>query len=1389
MYKNWSKRRIRRVLIILLLILTAISGNIYSKNEYNLKFTTISIEEGMSQSSAYSITQDDDGFLWIGTEDGLNRYDGYEFKIYKNNPQDPNSLSENWVISLLNDSKGNIWAGSSYGLNLYNKDKDNFTQFLNDPNDPNSISNNWINSIFEDSDGTIWIGTEGGLNRYNKETQSFTSYMSDENDPHSISHNVVMGIDEDASGTLWLATSDGLCSFNKSSETFTTYRHNPDNPNSLVSNELYHVFIDSSGYMWVACLDKGLSRYDFRKGSFKNYVHDPNDPTSIGNGDVSKIFEDKNGVLWIGIEQGGVNLYDYETETFERFLADPSDSSSISNNVVLSFYEDTSGVIWVGTSAGGINKFAMYKEKFKHIPANPKHPDGIIWNIFSDDDRYIWLGHRKGVDKYDRINKTYKHYGYDPDDPNTITEYSTWIIINDMYDKDILWFGTSTGLNKFNRRTENFTHYVNDPDDPTSLTESSIRWLLQDSEGVLWVGAISGLNKYNRDTDSFKRYEYDENNPYGLSHRRIRVIFEDSYGVFWVGTSGGLNILDREKDTFKHYKADPDDPTSISDNRIYSMYETPNKTLWIGTSGGLNRYNREEDTFKSYYSSDGLPNNTIYGIVGDANNNLWMSTNQGLTRFDPDKEEFRNYDVNDGLQSNEFNVNSFFKSDSGELFFGGINGINAFFPEDIKNNPNIPNIVITSFKKFNKPVKFDKALTEVEEIVLESGDNFWGFDFAALDFNFPEKNRYKYMLKGFDSDWIDANKRRYANYTNLGEGMYIFKVMGSNNDGIWNEVPKEIKLYVKPPENVTPEVFTIDKLKNQKINLPYFKNSFSLEFSPLDYTILDKNQQYMLKGYDKDWVDAKNKRYVHYTNLEDGKNYEFHVKNDDGEWISNIYISLPFWETWWFITILVVILLGAAGTIIFLRIRAIREYNKKLEEEVDQRTAELNEANHELEQAFEKVTGLKVQQDGDYFLTSLLLKPLITNNSESKYVHTEFLISQKKKFKFKDWESELGGDICITNSIILHNQYQNREYTVFVNGDAMGKSIQGAGGSLVLGVVFNAFVTRTKFVPGASDVAPEEWLIRCYRELQDVFISFDGTMMISVVMGIIDDFTGDMYYFNAEHPWTVLYRDGHADFIEEELLNRKIGTTIGENKVELRTFKLKKGDILIAGSDGRDDILIEDKNKNKVVMNYNEKLFLKSVENAEGDIHSIVNDIKSKGEITDDLSLLKIAYRIEEPKEEKPPYDFELAKEKALALYDQGYYESAIKEFNEALRIYEDSECYYKLIVCCKKTNKYEMALAVAEKAIKHFPGHLEIILQLALLNKRVREYDRAIYYSKRFYIHNNKNLVNLINLADSHRLRRNFDQAERFLKEAEQIDSTNNAVKKLRTLLEKSTA
>ncbi len=796
----------------------------------NIAFIRLSLEQGLSQSIVECITQDHQGFLWLGTEDGLNRYDGYNFIVLKNEPGDSNSLSYNHITELLVDRKNRLWIGTfNGGLNLYDPRDRRITRFRNDPDDSSTISNDLILSLFEDSKGTIWIGTADGLNRYlpaaeADRSDSFCVYKNNQADPASLSNSRIQSIYEDREGILWIGTASGL---NRCSDAdrsgglrFIHYYHDPLDSKTLSDNSIQAIYQDKRGVVWIGT-DNGLNKMtpptaENSNGLFTRYLPEADNPTSLSHPQVTALFEDKFNVFWVGTNGGGLNSMDREKESFTCFTYSTGDSRSIGYDEIRCIFEDRSGVLWIGTYGGGVSKVDRARKKFKTYPASlhPSDPnEEIVWSIYEDEQGMIWLGtHGGGLTKFDRSTGIYTTYRHDPNDPSSLSNNIVRLIIQDP--SGDLWVGThGGGLNRFNHETEKFTIYTHDPNDPHSLSHNELRALYLDSNGELWIGTRGGgLDKLVQDSNGgtksrFLHYRHDRTDETSISNDFIRSIFEDNLGNIWVGTlGGGLNKLDTASGRFSHYRAHPDDPASLSNDYVFSIIQDESGLLWLATwGGGLNRLDPATGTFIRFTTKDGLAHDGIYGLLSDSYGNIWMSTNMGLSRFNPKKKIFRNYTVEDGLQNQEFCGGSYFKSNRGEMFFGGIEGFNAFFPGEIRDNPHIPPVIITSFQKPNEWDSDQPPLWTNEELILSFRDYVFTFEFSALDFTSPEKNQYAYKMEGLDQDWIYTTyQKRFATYTTLPPGKYIFRVKGSNNDGVWNNEGTYIRIRILPPFWKTP---------------------------------------------------------------------------------------------------------------------------------------------------------------------------------------------------------------------------------------------------------------------------------------------------------------------------------------------------------------------------------------------------------------------------------------------------------------------------------------------------------------------------------------------------------------------------------------------------------
>ena len=781
-----------------------------------LAFQHLSIENGLSQGSVLCILQDNRGFMWFGTEEGLNRFDGYRFTHYKMNIKDPTSLSNNTVWALFEDSRGVLWAGTLGGLNKYDRQKERFTRFQPDPNNPRSLSHNSVYALCEDRKGLLWVGTEGGgVNVYNPQTNSFTRYMNDPLNPRSLSHNAVYSICEDHTGHLWFATQAGLDRFDQKTRTFIHFRNDPRNPASLSRDAVRTITEDREGRLWVGTDGGGLNVLDPQTGRFTRFRHDPRDPKSLAHDWVMTIYEDSGKNLWVGT-LGGLSRFDGQTQSFVSFRNNRIDPDSLSSNYVTSIFQSNSGVLWVGTRGLGLNKFDRNKTKFIRYSPIPEDPRSLAANtvraFVEDKAGNIWIGlENSGVDYFDRKKNTFRHIHQDPKAPDFLSQETVYALSLDQ--RGMLWIGTrSQGLITFDAKTRAFSQFQNDPRRPDSLSHNCVRSIIEDPQGIIWIGTDGGgVNRYDHRTSKFARYQNHPDDPNSLSNDFARILFLDRQGELWVGTfGGGLNRFDRNTSRFIRYQSDPRIPASLNDNSIMSLNEDAAGALWVGTNGGgLNRFDRAKETFSAYTEKDGLPNNSIYGILADGSGNIWMSSNRGLSRLNPQTGRIRNYDPSDGLQSNEFSGGAYFKDSRGEMFFGGVSGFNSFLPEDIKDNPFLPPVVITEFQIGNSPVAIeqkvegvtplDKSITLTKSLTLPSRFRVISFEFAALHYVAPEKNQYAYRMEGLEKEWNYVGGRRFVSYTNLPPGSYTLRVKASNNDDIWNEQGASLDIKIVPP--------------------------------------------------------------------------------------------------------------------------------------------------------------------------------------------------------------------------------------------------------------------------------------------------------------------------------------------------------------------------------------------------------------------------------------------------------------------------------------------------------------------------------------------------------------------------------------------------------------
>ncbi len=775
------------------------------------RFVHLSIEKGLSQGSALAIQQDRRGFLWIGTEDGLNRYDGSAVKVYRSGP-DPSSLSENWISALTEDAAGTLWVGTLNGLNRYDRGKDAFTRFRNNPADPGSLRHNSITVIREDRSGRLWIGTDGGgLSLFDRAAGRFRAYVHDPADPSSLAGASVFDIRPTADGFLWLATEAGLERFDPATGACRHYRNETRNPRSLSDDRVYSICEDQAGRLWVGT-DRGLNRLDQASGRFVRYRHAFGKPRSLSHDQVYAVYQDRRGRLLAGTNDG-LSVYEPAGDDFTVLRNDPANPDSLSYDYVVSFFEDRTGILWIGTRGRGLNASIADQSRFRILDRRPGQAGSLGSNyiraVVEDKRGRLWVGTEdKGLDRLDRKANAAEHFRYDPRRADGLTSDNIYALRLDAGEN--LWIGTlGGGLLRRDAKTGRFRAFRHAAADPGSLGDDSVRALWIDRDGTVWAGTEgAGLERLDPGRTRFVHYRNAAKAADSLSHNIVRVIYRDKAGRLWVGTfGGGLNRLDKSG-AFIRYRHDPAKADSLVDDFITSINEDGKGFLWVGTRAGLSRLDPAVGTFINHTEADGLPNNSVYGVLVDGQDRIWVSSNRGLACLGPGRADIQAYDASDGLQSNEFNGGSAYKSPSGEMFFGGANGLNAFFPDRITANPFPPAVVLTGLQVFNKPVPIGseiggrvilrQSITETSSIRVGYRSRMISFEFAALHFAAPEKNRFAYKMDGLETDWNEVGARNFASYANLKPGRYVFRVKAANNDGVWNEEGASLAVRIVP---------------------------------------------------------------------------------------------------------------------------------------------------------------------------------------------------------------------------------------------------------------------------------------------------------------------------------------------------------------------------------------------------------------------------------------------------------------------------------------------------------------------------------------------------------------------------------------------------------------
>lgn len=774
---------------IFLLLFILLAGKV---NAQSLKFKHVNVEDGLSNSTIECIFQDHRGFIWFGTRDGLNKYDGNQITVFKHD-KNANSISDNYIRCIFEDRNHTLWIGTSDGLNRFNAEKNNFSTYK--AKDLKKQSGNIITSIKETKAG-IWIGTYGGgLNLLESNTNTFAPYPYRSASSKSDRKNYINDLYADDSGNIWMATDAGIHVLNFKSDSVTAIK--------TLENETFRVVKkDPDGSFWFGTEENGLIHYYPGNNTIKTYQHQEKNKNSIGSNLVRAIVFDKQKKIWIGGINGGLNFFNPKTETFTHYQNEPGNIFSLSQRTVSALFVDQQNNLWIGTHRGGINLYSPQADKFKLVQQQPDK-NSLNYNdikcFYEDKTGNLYIGtDGGGLDIYNKVDKTFTHHRYNPFNPNSIGADAVLDITGTK--NGMLLIGTwAGGLNLMhsNGTFTRFNHNAN----PSSISSDYVQKSFEDSKGNIWIGTYyGGLNLFDPQSKQFKRIIAGKNGT-KLTGNNVVSINEDRYKNLWIGTDdGGLNCYNLNTEVFTHYfMGDGKRP----DLRV--IFNDSKGNLWVGQAG-LYRFNRQKNSFELYTTRAGLATEFIKGITEDAKGNFWISTSNGLTRFNPQHQNFKKYNTADGLQGLEFETNAYLKTRDGEMFFGGVNGFNSFFPDDIRTNRFIPPVYLTEFQIFNQKIipntpgtVLDHDISYTRALRLNYDQATISFRFASLNYVANENNNYAYKLEGEDKDWINAGHVKQAFYTNLDPGTYTFRIRASNNDNVWNTVGTALKIVIAPP--------------------------------------------------------------------------------------------------------------------------------------------------------------------------------------------------------------------------------------------------------------------------------------------------------------------------------------------------------------------------------------------------------------------------------------------------------------------------------------------------------------------------------------------------------------------------------------------------------------
>lgn len=856
--------RIIRVLISCLILVVLYSPSINSQN-FPTGFSLLTTNDGLSDNAITDIIQDRYGFIWLATSNGLNRYDGYEFKTFLPTTDTTQAIPSGFINCLLETQTGSIWIGTIDGLAILNPITEHITQ-VSLPSSKIPLQR-YTFCLHEDSiEHNIWIGTKAGLL---KQTATNDTAQVIPLGPYTTKIEI-KDIIEDHAQNLWIATNKGLVKYNYLTHATQFYNHDPNNTHSLIHDNIRRLTLDSDGDLWICSMNVGICRLDQVTHLFHRYNRtDKQYPNCIPSNSIYTIIEDSHQQLWMGAQGAGMAIYDKEKDRFTQYTHQPNNPKSLAWGVILSIFEDKDGGMWLGTYGAGLNYWHPSFQKFNHLGYQQNIDNTIkvesVYSLYDDGRNELWMA-GFGPESFSVLNKednTVDHLSFQLN----IVGHARLIEADIDHPDSLLWIGADRSHGKFLFKYAKQQRQVLDvyylPDDVQTTTD-----FYQDQDKTIWISTNYGLFSFNKETKQIAHYRHDPDNPASISHDEINTLIAANDSQLWIGTNfSGLNLFDKKSGRCQRFIHSDKDTLSLSNNSIYDLFIDSDDQLWIGTMMGLNKYNQDTHTFTCYNKESGFQSNIIVSIEEDNERNLWVSGRNGISSFNLNTKKIKNYNKQDGIVNSDFWQGASYNNGKGEFFFGGPKGVTTFRPANINSNTQPPEVVLTALEIFNSPIipgkhpLLPKALHAMDTLILSHRESIISFRFSALNYTHPEKNQYAYKLDGFDTKWNFINERRFITYTNLPHNTYTLRVKGSNNDGIWNEAGTRLTLIVTP----------------------------------------------------------------------------------------------PYYQTWWFITLLSILFISGLAAFYYIRIRLHKRREKELAETVSERTYELQETNTLLEEKNEEI--------------------------------------------------------------------------------------------------------------------------------------------------------------------------------------------------------------------------------------------------------------------------------------------------------------------------------------------------------------------------------------------------------------------------------------------------